>query len=297
MPSKMQTQNRPRLVSCINLWTFLQHPYTASPRIGWSKLSALLEQHDITAVSWLASRTNGFKEWIGQHGYQYGGLFDYGKGDCAESKLSEILDIGNGPINCQLGDHDTSTEEALELTLEVMTAAEKLGANVHIEAHRDTATETPEKMDALIDAYRNARAKDLKVNYDYSHPASLKHLLAKDYSRRLITRPNYLQASDLIHLRPFNGHHCQIAVTDGQGAFTPECLDYFSFVSDVFDCWLAGPHTAGRTLWVVPELGPLDNLAYCLSCFPSVESDVFVLNKAIHSIWDKCIKRAANLTN
>ena len=42
-------------------------------------------------------------------------------------------------------------EEAIELTLSLMAEAEKQNAPVHLEVHRDTCTETPEKTAGIIE--------------------------------------------------------------------------------------------------------------------------------------------------
>ena len=74
------------------------------------------------------------------------------------------------------------------------------------------------------------------------------------YSARLLAWPREVQASRFFHLRPFNGQHLQVPVTDTRGRLTPEFLRYRDFVADLFRCWLAGPRPGGE-LWVCPELG------------------------------------------
>ena len=154
----------------------------------------------------------------------YGGFFDAYDPQEFETLIEGCLEIGNGPINCQLADHDTLPEESVPLTVQLMEVAEKLGARVHLEVHRDTCTETPEKTAAIIEGYKKVTGKVPLVNYDFSHPASVKHLNANNYIERLFDDVDTFQQANLWHMRPFNGHHCQVPVTDGNGNFTPEYL-------------------------------------------------------------------------
>lgn len=104
------------------------------------------------------------------------------------------------------------------------------GARVHLEVHRDTCTETPEKTEAIIEGYTQATGKAPLVNFDFSHPAIVKHLNAENYADRLFEDVDTFQQGNLWHMRPFNGHHCQVAVTDGKGNFTPEYEDMRPFI-------------------------------------------------------------------
>lgn len=202
--------------------------------------------------------------------------------------IAAQLELGNGPMNCQLADDDTEYEEALELTIALMEEAERQGADVHLEMHRDTCTETPEKTYAIIDGYKNATGKDLKVNFDFSHPAIVKHLLPSDYAKRLILRPDLFQKSRLWHMRPFNGHHCQIPITNRDGSFSPEYEHMRPFIRECLSIWL-DTATQEDTLWVVPELGPADQLGYGLSCFPPIDEEMFVLAGDIKKIWNEVL--------
>jgi hypothetical protein len=96
-----------------------------------------------------------------------------------------------------------------------------------------------------------------------------------------------IQLSRQIHLRPFNGHHAQIAATDGQGAETPEFRHYLAFVEDLLRCWLKGA-TAGEVLYVCPEFGPVQS-GYGLSSFPNVWADAIHLRRRTEEIWAKCL--------
>jgi len=199
------------------------------------------------------------------------------------------LEIDDGPINCQLADHDTPIETAIDLTVAMMSESERQGAEVHLEMHRDTCTETPEKTYAIAEGVKNRAGKYPLINFDFSHPAIVKHLNAANYAERLFENIPLFQQSRLWHIRPFNGHHCQIPVTDGNGSFSPEYAELRPFIRQAFDYWLAGPRP-NNAFWVVPELGPVPG--YCLSCFPDGWDDTIVLGKGLRAIWAEALADA-----
>lgn len=221
---------------------------------------------------------------------RFGGAFDASTEDQFAPHIQKILEIGDGPINCQLANHDTSIEEATELTIALMEEADRQGAQVHLEMHRDTCTETPEKTYAIAEGVKKATGKYPRVNFDFSHPAIVKHLHLGNYAERLFENVKLFQASTLWHMRPFNGHHCQIPITDGRGNLSPEYRDIQPFIRTALDHWLAGPRPGG-TLWVMPELGPFPG--YGLSCFPNVWEDAIVLGNDIRKIWQEALVAAS----
>jgi hypothetical protein len=190
-------------------------------------------------------------------------------------------------INIQLLDHDTTTEKALPLTLHVMKVGDQLGLKPAIEVHRDTCTETPEKAYALADAYFKKTKKKLRMNFDHSHPAIIKHLAPKHYWDRLGVRLDLLTMGEFIHFRPFNGHHCQIPITDGKGSLSQEFQEWLPFCDKVIETWMKAAKP-GKELMVVPELGPKGG--YGLSCFPDIWKDLQVLAKEIRKIWNRHLK-------
>jgi hypothetical protein len=104
-----------------------------------------------------------------------------------------------------------------------MEDADRLGGlEPSIEVHRDTCTETPEKTYALADGYLKMTGKLLPLTWDFSHLAVVKHLMPESYVKRLLVRPKLIQRSQQFHFRPFNGHHCQVPVTRGDGSLTRE---------------------------------------------------------------------------
>jgi hypothetical protein len=128
------------------------------------------------------------------------------------------------------------------------------------------------------------------MNFDHSHPAIIKHLQPKDYWARLGVRLDLLTMGEMIHLRPFNGHHCQIPITDGRGGLSPEFKNWLPFCDKVLEAWIKAA-TPGKELVVVPELGPKTppKGGYGLSCFPDIWGDVKVLSREIRKVWNRNI--------
>lgn len=276
------TSDQPRLVLLANAWTLLHEadPYTPQ---GLDRHLELIEKagcFDAYSVDpCLPNLANKLKD----KGLTFAGAFDASSADQFDEKIRNCLAIGNGPMNCQLGNHDTPLEEALELTIALMEANERLGARVHLEVHRDTCTETPEKAAAIIAAYKRTTGKIPLVNFDYSHPAVVKHLQPSNYAERLFDDIVTFQQSNLWHMRAFNGQHLQIPVTDGKGNFSPEYEEIRPFIRQALQHWLKGPRP-NNELWVVPEQGCTH--CYPLSCFPNIWDDAVVLAKDIQNIWN-----------
>ncbi|WOO40752.1 hypothetical protein [Rubellicoccus peritrichatus] len=274
----------PELKITINAWTMVNQP---SAENKWSLEEQLdqVKQAGFDAFS-CGPDAPGLKAALTERGLRYGGAFDADAVDQFESRIKAILAIDNGPINCQLADHDTPVEHATELTIALMEEAERQNAEVHLEVHRDTCTETPEKTYAIAEGYKKAKGVYPRINYDFSHPAIVKHLGANNYIERLFENIPSFQQSTLWHMRPFNGHHCQIPITDGNGNFSPEYEDIRPFIRQAFIYWLSGPRP-NNELWVVPELGPKGG--YGLSCFPNIWDDAVVLGKDIQKIWNETL--------
>lgn len=224
------------------------------------------------------------KALVEEYGFRYGGAFDAGSVEEFAPKIAANLAVGNGPMNCQLADDDTPVEEAIELTVALMAEAKKQGADVHLEVHRDTCTETPEKTAAIIEGYTKRVGEAPKMNFDFSHPAVVKHLLPQATVERLLTKEfvPVFQNSTLWHIRPFNAQHCQIPITDGKGNFSPEYEACRPFIRAALQCWLEAANPDAE-LWVVPEQGTTHD--YNLSCFPNVWEDTVALGKDVQKIW------------
>lgn len=277
-------KNNPRLVVCATTWSMIGYPTARRP---WPVARQLRE---IKAAGF-----DGVCAWITPEiaaGARALGLellsgFDAKSVADAVPKLRAQRDLGVRLVNIQLLNHDTPPTQAAPVFVRLVRAARKLGVAAHLETHRDTCTETPEKFDAIARLYRRATGELMPVTWDHSHFAVSKHMLPPDYSRRLLAWPKLIQASQLFHLRPFNSQHCQVPVTDGRGRLTPEFRDYIAFVQDLFACWLAGPRPGGE-LWVCPELGM--SHGYHVSTNPHPWPDAVRARTEILGAWQRALR-------
>jgi len=206
----------------------------------------------------------------------------------AKTRLVNQRDLGVRLINIQLLNHDTLPGPAVAMAIKLLNFSAKNDLAVHIEVHRDTATETPEKFTEIDRLFRRATGKTMPVTWDHSHFAVSKHVMPKDYSSRLLAWPKSIQHSQLFHLRPFSSQHCQVPVTNGKGRLTPEFRDYLAFVEDLFALWLSGPRP-GNTLWTCPELGMTHG--YHVSTNPHPWPDALAARKAYAGAWRRALKR------
>jgi hypothetical protein len=221
-----------------------------------------------------------------EHGLTVLGYFSSGKQEEFAGELKANKKIGAHHINVQLADEDTLTPEALGLALLLMQEGKSLGLEPAVEMHRDTCTETPEKAYALADAYLKVTGELLPVTWDFSHFAIVKHLHPGNYAEKLLVRPDLIQRAQMFHFRPFNGHHCQIPATDGNGKLTPELKDWLPFAEALLKCWLDGNRNTNRELFVCPEMGPVAS-GYNLSTLPNSWEDAKVVRLEIDKIWKK----------
>ncbi|QYM80383.1 hypothetical protein K0B96_07190 [Horticoccus luteus] len=198
-------------------------------------------------------------------------------------------EAGAVQINVQLDDHDTPPAVAAKHWLRLVREAEKIGGVVvSLEVHRDCCTETPEKTYEIAERFQKATGQLIKINFDFSHFAVVKHLGPGNYSARLLDHPDLVQNSDQSHCRPFNGHHCQVAVTH-KGALTDEAKSYLAFTVDLFKCWKAAPQNADRTLYVCPEMGPYHEggAGYNITGLPPAWPDAVVLRGELAKAWKR----------
>jgi hypothetical protein len=274
----------PQLTIAINFWTLMGQP---SPDQEWTTEERIIAVKEAGFDAYCCpANTPDLLPLLKKHDLRFCGAFDAGSVEQFAPRIRDILAVGNGPINCQLADHDTPVETAIQLTIALMEEAKKQNADVHLEMHRDTCTETPEKTYAIAEGFKKSTGHYPKINFDFSHPASVKHLHPSNYIDRLFENVGIFQMSTLWHMRPFNGHHCQVPVTDGKGNFSPEYQDMRPFIRQAFAHWLAGPRPNNQ-LWVMPELGP--KLGYGLSCFPDSWQDAIVLGNDIKKIWAEAL--------
>ena len=210
------------------------------------------------------------------------GFFSSANPDEFRSRLQQHKDAGVRHLNVQLGAHNTNSSDAVRMALRLMHEGRALGLEPAIEVHRDTCTETPEKLYALADGYQRINAELLPITWDFSHIAVVKHL-SPPFGERLLVRPDLVQRACQFHFRPFNGHHCQVPVTDGRGRLSPELTDWLPFVKQTFKLWLQG-NQAGRELFVVPDMGPVSS-GYNLQQLPDSWKDAVKLRGLLDQAW------------
>ena len=225
------------------------------------------------------------RKQVDASGLRFVATSDMGGPDEVIPKLSALQDLGARCVNVQMLDHDTPTRQAVSLARKVMAGADKLDFDVSIEVHRDTCTETPEKAYALAAGFEKAEGRPLKMTWDFSHPAVIKHL-NPPYWDRLAERPDLIKLANQFHFRPFNGHHAQIPVLNRKGKQTPEFKDFMEFAERVFGCWLEAA-TPGREMFACPE-----QIAggYELSIFPDRFKDAQAIARALNKAFKRQLK-------
>ena len=265
------------------LWSITHYP---SAQTEWSLEEKILDAKKAGFTGVATGPHPGLAELAKKHGMTVLGYIASGQASEFAGAIKANKEAGAHYINVQLADEDTLTPEALGLTLLIMQEARRQGVELGIEVHRDTCTETPEKTYALADAYQKVTGELLPMTWDFSHISVVKHLHPDNYAERLIVRPDLVQKAQQFHFRPFNGHHCQVPVTDGHGHLTQEVKDYLVFVEAVLKCWLSAKENAGRDLFAVPEMGPVFG-GYNLSTLPNSWEEAKVLRGEIDKIWKK----------
>lgn len=273
----------PRLVMCAATWSMIGFP---TPRREWivpQKLAAIRRAGFDGVCAYITPEIKAEADRLGlrlMSGFDAKGAAD------ALPRLKAQRDLGVRFINVQLLNHDTAPAAAARAAVRLIRESRALGVSVHIETHRDTATETPEKFDEIARRYRRATGELLPVTWDHSHFAVSKHLMPAVYSARLLVWPKLIQASQMFHLRPFNSQHCQVPVTNGRGRLTPEFRDYLAFAEDLFGVWLAGPRPGGE-LWVCPELGM--SHGYHVSTDPHAWPDAVRASVELRRAWRRAL--------
>ena len=225
------------------------------------------------------------REIVDASGLIFSATTDVGGIPEIKGKFKAIKQASARCVNVQMLDHDTPTSRAVEVARRVMSTAEELEMDVAIEVHRDTCTETPEKAYALAAGYEKAERRPLKMTWDFSHPAVVKHL-NPPYWDRLAERVDLIQRAQQFHFRPFNGHHAQVPALNSMGELTPEFLDFMEFADRVIASWLEAA-TPGREMFACPE-----QIAggYMLSVFGDRFKDVQAIRKALDNSFRKHLR-------
>lgn len=277
----------PSLAHIANLWTLVGHP---SPAREWS-LDRKLRAITAAGFDGITTRlTPEHRRLAEKHGLRH--LIGFISSDQPEefaALLRSQKEGGAVHINVQMDNHDTPPAVAARHWVRMVREAEKLGGVVpSLEVHRDCCTETPEKTYEIAERFERATGQLLEINYDFSHFAVVKHLNPSNYAERLLDHPALLQHSEQIHLRPFNGHHCQVPVML-RGELTPEARSYLAFVRETLRLWKSAPHNRDRTLFACPEMGPIgpEGAGYNITGLPSSWSDAQALRPEIAKAWKR----------
>lgn len=273
--------SRPNLVHTANLWTLAGHP---TSRREWSLASKLKKIEDAGFDAVTAPASDQLHQLIQRRNLRYMGFFSASEKRTLAPLLEAQIAVGAELTNVQLGDDFTPVAEGTRLALALQAHAERHRAYAAIEVHRDTATETPEKTYAIADAYHQKTGKLLPITWDHSHFAVVKHLKPFLFEKILLRRPELIQNARILHLRPFNGQHAQVPVTNGKRRLTPEFRDWLKFVRALFQLWLAGPRP-GNELWVCPEIGPRGIHGYNLSTMPPAWPEAQRCRIEISRLW------------
>jgi hypothetical protein len=130
------------------------------------------------------------------------------------------------------------------------------------------------------------------MTWDFSHIAVVKHLMPENYVERLVVRPDLIQRSVQFHFRPFNGHHCQVPVTRGDGSLTRELADWLPFASATIRIWLEGNSETEHAMIAVPEMGPVRG-GYNFEQLPNSWEDAVRLRLLLHDVWRDAYESAS----
>jgi sugar phosphate isomerase/epimerase len=277
----------PLIAHIANLWSLARHP---SPDREWSlekKIKAIAAagfDGITTAV------TPEHRRLAEKHGLRHIlGFISSDNPTDFERLVRGQKDGGAVHINVQLDNHDTPPALATRHWIQMERAAEKVGdVVVSLEVHRDCCTETPEKTYEIADRYHRATGRLIKMNFDFSHLAAVKHLHPGNYVERLLDHPELLQHSEQVHFRPFNGHHAQVAVTH-RGALTPEVKSYLVFVEALMRLWKKARANKNKTMFACPEMGPYADGGggYNITGLPPAWPDAVVLRGELARAWDR----------
>lgn len=276
-----------RLHLITNLWTLWDHP-TAKREWSLERKIAAIKEAGFDGFTYLLDRKHG--RLAAKHGLQTIGYISSANPKDFARLVGQNLEGGAQRINVQLGNHDTTTPEATRLAVAIIAEGERQGVPCDIEMHRDTCTETPEKTYALADAYRRVTGRLLPITWDFSHFAVVKHL-APPYWERLIAKPELIRHSRQFHFRPFNGHHCQVPVTDSSGRLSVEFRQWVPTMEKIIAVWLEGDQDDAE-VFACPEMGPVRG-GYNLAQLPRSWDDTKRLGPIIRRTWNRLLREHA----
>jgi hypothetical protein len=277
--------SKPTLRHFASIWTLMDYPHgSASDEWTMEQKVAAIKEAGFDGFQWAALPE--LKDLAEKYDLAFLGGCQANAGNYSQT-LQDFAPFNPLRINVQLGNHAMQPEEAVDLWIAMNKEAADLGLTLDLETHRDTCTETPEKTWRIAELYSQKTGELILLNFDFSHFAVVKHLYPP-YADRLLDRPDLLRVTSQIHLRPFNGHHCEIPVTDSNGKISGWAASWFEFVKDALTCWCEGK-SSSDTLWECPELGSMTS-GYWIPSFPDPWKDTIAAKQAISQIWEKIEK-------
>jgi hypothetical protein len=285
MPTKTKSVP-PRIHHIAALWSLWDYP---SAKKEWSleKKIAAIKEANFDGFATLLEKDHA--RLAQKYDLCTVGYFATAKPADFPALVRQNKDNGAVRINVQLADHDTPVEKSIALAIRVVEEGEKQGVPCDIEVHRDTCTETPEKTYAIAAGFKKATGRLMPMTWDFSHLSVVKHL-APPYWERLLVNPKLIQNSRHFHFRPFNGHHCQIPVTNGAGKLSVELEQWLPFLDKTLEMWFAGK-PSDTDVYVCPEMGPVRG-GYNFAQLPNSWEEAKVLRGIIDKAWKKALTAA-----
>jgi hypothetical protein len=175
-------------------------------------------------------------------------------------------------FNAHVGDAWQSPRDGADLISKLLPICENEGVELSIETHRGTVTESPEKTWEIADRVEQTTGSKLRLTFDFSHWAVVKHLDWSSLAHCAFARKDLLGVATQFHFRPFNGHHIQISRLTRNGDYG----NFLSFFQAVVSQLTALSNE--KEIWVCPEIGPL-NSGYGLPEFGDTWSQVLGLQQ------------------
>jgi hypothetical protein len=277
----------PQMRPVAALWTLSGHPDAGGREWPLVRKLRSMRVAGFTAVCAVLDDPKGALRLAGAaraEGLEPVALF-FGREPAGYSALIDsVAKSGATVANVQLMGHDLLATDALRRWLDLERRANDAGIELSLETHRDTVTETPEKIFALAERYEQKTGRLLRLTWDFSHLAVVKHIGPAMVAERYLHRADLIAHATQFHFRPFNAHHAQIPVTR-RGQLTPEMGAYLKFAKQVMRQWKALPANRTRTLYCCPELGPADAGGYALKFFPKPWPDAIRLQRELGICW------------
>src|SRR5215213_3659670 len=126
------TSASPVLRHIANLWSLRDTPTAKKPWPLENRIAAVKEAgfDGFTDVA-----TRAHQKWAEKYGLIFVGYFSSSKPDDFRALLQQNKDAGAHHINVQLGDHDTTTSDAVRMALRLMHEGRALNLEPAIEIH------------------------------------------------------------------------------------------------------------------------------------------------------------------